>query len=188
MIPQKCKINQKIKRNCVINPESYSISPIVRIHCGLKLVCANSNDRVLNLAPPFFFQMIIFSIYLLLRMNIMLDFICIWPIDQSGAHRKRQIQNEKLLPRVGLEEICSLVPFRLSYPGFHESFPINVTFLNTCNSDTNVQIAVSSRMMKYNVFCLVYVLYCVTYGNISILDNMQKDWCILLIVFGRVLY
>ena len=38
-------------------------------------------------------------------------------------------------------------------------------------SDTNVYIGISSRIMKWSVFCLVHVLFCVTYWNISILDK-----------------
>ena len=34
-------------------------------------------------------------------MNVMLDFICMAPVDLSGARRKRQ--NAKFLPTVGFE-------------------------------------------------------------------------------------
>ena len=36
-------------------------------------------------------------------MNVMLDFICMAPVDLSGAHRKRKKQNEKFLLKVGFE-------------------------------------------------------------------------------------
>ena len=50
-----------------------------------------------------------------------------------------------------------------------------MTFIHTCTFDTNVYIGISSRMIKKSVFCLVHVLYCVTYRNISILAKIIKD-------------
>ena len=38
----------------------------------------------------------------------------------------------------------------------------------TGSSDTNVNTGISSKMMKYSVFCLVHVLFCVTRWNISV--------------------
>ena len=38
--------------------------------------------------------------------------------------------------------------------------------LHTCTPDTNVYIIISTRMTKDSVFCLVNVLFCVTYWNI----------------------
>ena len=36
-------------------------------------------------------------------MNVMLDFICMAPVDLLGVHRKRKMQNEKFFLTVGLE-------------------------------------------------------------------------------------
>ena len=41
-----------------------------------------------------------------------------------------------------------------------------MTLLHTCSPDTNVNIIISTRMTKDSVFCLVNVLFCVTYWNI----------------------
>ena len=41
-----------------------------------------------------------------------------------------------------------------------------MTLLHTCTPDTNVYIIISTRMTKDSVFCLVNVLFCVTYWNI----------------------
>ena len=70
-------------------------------------------------------------------------------------------------------EIWSLVLYQLSYTDFVESCIINLTFKPSCPSDTNLYIDISSRMMKENVFCLVNVLFCVTYWNISIVVYVQ---------------
>ena len=43
---------------------------------------------------------------------------------------------------------------------------IEMTLLHTCTPDTNVNIIISTRMTKDSVFCLVNVLFCVTYWNI----------------------
>ena len=43
---------------------------------------------------------------------------------------------------------------------------ISMTLLHTCTPDTNVYIVISTRMTKDSVFCLVNVLFFVTYWNI----------------------
>ena len=43
-----------------------------------------------------------------------------------------------------------------------------MTLSHTCTPDTNVNIVISTTMMKDSVFCLVNVLFCVTYWNIYI--------------------
>ena len=41
-----------------------------------------------------------------------------------------------------------------------------MTLLHTCTLNTNVYIVISTRIMKDSVFCLVNVLFCVTYWSI----------------------
>ena len=38
-----------------------------------------------------------------------------------------------------------------------------MTLSHTCTPDTNVNIVISTGMMKDSVFCLINVLFCVTY-------------------------
>ena len=112
-------------------------------------------------------------------MNVMLDFICMGPVDLQGAYRKRHNTKWKIqvhsVTRTYNLKICILMLYRLSYPGYDESCPIKVNFINKCTFDTNVYICISSRMMKLSVFCLVRVLYFFYMLNISILDKQQKD-------------
>ena len=61
-------------------------------------------------------------------------------------------------------EIYSVVPYRLSYLGFDESRSIKVAFIHTCTSNTNIYVGISSRKIKWSVFCLAHLLYCVTLG------------------------
>ena len=64
----------------------------------LKLVRTNLNYRVLGTSTAaIFFQMIIFYMHLLHRMHVMLDFICMGPVELSGACRKRQNIKFKIL-------------------------------------------------------------------------------------------
>ena len=103
---------------------------------------------------------------LLPRMNVMLHFICVGPVDLPGARRKRRTtkQNQTLLPTVGLK---STTLYQLSYPGFDESCPIKVT----CSSDINVYIDIKCRIIRKSVFGLVHILFCITSWNISISDK-----------------
>ena len=117
--------------------------------------------------------------HLLPRMNVMLDFICMRPVDLPEACRKRQ--NTKWFfvhsgTRTHNLVICSLMFYRLSYPCVDESCPIQVTFIHTCTSDTSVYIGISSRMMKYSEFCLVHVLHCVTYINIGQIAKTRTSY------------
>ena len=41
--------------------------------------------------------------HLLARMNAMLDFICMGPVEPPGARKKRQLQNETFLSTVGFK-------------------------------------------------------------------------------------
>ena len=81
---------------------------LVREHCisysmiskNLKLVCTLLNTRVLgtSMAAKWSFSLCTY----IPRMNVMLDFICIAPVDLPGAHKKQKMQNEKFLLKVGL--------------------------------------------------------------------------------------
>ena len=80
------------------------------------------------------------------RMNAMLDFICMGQVELPGAHRKRQNTKWKIpCPQWDWND---LIP--------------------TCTPETNVYIIIHviTRMIKDSVFCLVNVLFCVTYWNI----------------------
>ena len=69
-----------------------------------KLVRTNFIYRVLGTTTAaIFFHMIILFMHLLPRMNVMLYFICMGPVDLPGARRKRQNSNDKFLPTVKLE-------------------------------------------------------------------------------------
>ena len=46
--------------------------------------------------------------------------------------------------------------------------------MDTWPSYTNTYIGISSRMMKWGVFCLVNELLCVTYYNIATLHIVKK--------------
>ena len=48
-----------------------------------------------------------------------------------------------------------------------------MTLSHTCTPDTSVNIIISTRMTKDSVFCLVNVLFCVTYWNIIYLNVVQ---------------
>ena len=65
---------------------------------------------------------------LLPRMNVMLDFICMGPVDLPGARQKRQNTKWKILAYKGTRthnlEISSLMLYRLSYPEFDEKVVI----------------------------------------------------------------
>ena len=110
------------------------------------------------------------------RINGMLDFICMGPVDLPGAHRKQRNTKWKSLAHSGTRTLylqtCSLMLYRLSCPGFDESLPIKVTFIHTCTSYTNVYIGIRSRMLNKSVFCLVCEL-CFIYWNISLLDKWE---------------
>ena len=118
--------------------------------------------------------------HLLPRMNVMLDFICMRPVDLPEACRMRQSTKWFFFVHSGTRThnlvICSLIFYRLGYPCFDESCPIQVTFIHTCTSDNNVYIGISSRMMKYIVFCLVHVLHCVTYIYIGLIAKRRTSY------------
>ena len=74
----------------------------------------NLNYRVpRTITAAIFFQRIILSVHLSLRMNVKLDFICIGPVDLPGARRKRQNTKWKMLAQSGTRtyniEIYSLM-------------------------------------------------------------------------------
>ena len=60
------------------------------------------------------------------RMNVMLDFICMEPVDLPGSCRKRHDTKWKILAHSGTRtynlEICSSMLFRLSSSGFYEKY------------------------------------------------------------------
>ena len=65
-------------------------------HYCLKLVHTNLNYCVLGTsAAGIFFQIIILSMHLLPRINVMVDFICMSSVHPQGAHESEKIQNEK---------------------------------------------------------------------------------------------
>ena len=53
--------------------------------------------------PPFFFQMIILFMYLYTSDDVMLDFICMVPVDLLGARRKRQNTKWKIIGHIGIQ-------------------------------------------------------------------------------------
>ena len=63
------------------------------------------------------------------RMDVMLDFICLGPVDLPGAHRKRQKTKWKILVQTGTRthnpEIWSLMLYRLSRPGLLKAVYLN---------------------------------------------------------------
>ena len=64
---------------------------VFRIYVTLKLERTNLNNSVLGTSTAAIFsQMIILSMHLLPRINDMIDFICMGPVDLPGARRKRQ--------------------------------------------------------------------------------------------------
>ena len=75
----------------------------------LKLVSTTFNYRVH--VPPFFFQMIILSMHLLSRMDVMLDFICMWSVDLRGARGKRNNTTWIILDHNGAHTRSSIVVF-----------------------------------------------------------------------------
>ena len=101
----------------------------------------------------------------------MLDFICMGPVDLPGARRKRQ--NTKW--KIPCPQWDSIEPTTLRFKVWCSTdwasrawwmLFIKITLLHTCTPDTNVYIIISTRMTKDSVFCLVNVLFCVTYWNI----------------------
>ena len=85
------------------------------------------------------------------RMIVMLDFICMTPVDLPATHRKqKKKQNGKFSLPVG--PYCTLY---------------------TCTSHSNVYICISSRMMRWILFCFVNLLFCVTFRNIHCNNIVQ---------------
>ena len=120
-------INANNKRRDVMIRKQYEIqAQELKLKASahlFKLTCTRYNYR-----RHFSFKL---SLSILLRMNVMLDLICMGPVDPAGAHRGRQNANEKVLPTVDSNPqplICTLMLYGLSYPGFDESCPITVTF------------------------------------------------------------
>ena len=100
----------------------------------------------------------------------MLDFICMGPVDLPEARRKRQNTKWKIpCPQWDsnpqpFDSKSDALPTELA--GLGECYPFKMTLLHTWTPDTNVYIIISTRMTKDSVFCLVNVLFCVTYWNI----------------------
>ena len=94
--------------------------------------------------------------HLLPRLNALLDLICMGLVDLPRACEKRKITKRKILANSGTRthnlKIRSQTLYRLD-----ERSAFYVIFIHTCTSDTNVIIGLSSRMIKYCVFCLVHV-------------------------------
>ena len=131
----------------------------------LKLVRTCLNTRILGTSTAaIFFQEVILSINILPRMNGMLDFICMGPVDLQGARRKRQNSKWTILAHNGTRtysiEIFFLTLYRLSYPGIDETFPIKGTFINTYdnnifmyNFEDNEVVHISILFCTYTVLC-----------------------------------
>ena len=72
---------------------------------------------------------------------VMLDFICMGPVDLAGARRKRENRKWNFVAR-GSHNSSDLqsdaLPTELS--GLNESSNISIPFIHTCTSDTNVRI------------------------------------------------
>ena len=68
---------------------SATINTLIQLQYSFNLLRTNLNNDVLGTSStPYFFQMIISSMHLLSRMNVMLDFICMGSVDLQGAHGK----------------------------------------------------------------------------------------------------
>ena len=100
----------------------------------------------------------------------MLDFICMGPVDLPGARRKRQNTKWKIsCPQWDsnsqpFDSKSDALPTELA--GLGEWYPFKWPYyIQSCTPDTNVYIIISTRMTKDSVFCLVNVLFCVTYWN-----------------------
>ena len=89
-----------------------------------------------------------------------------------------EIQNEKVLPTVGLEPTTLRfkvwISSDLACTACWNLF-IYMTVLHTCTPETNVYIVISTRMVKESVFCLVNVLFCATYWNIYLYYTNSKE-------------
>ena len=106
-------------------------------------------------------------------MDVMLDFICMGPVDLPGARRKRKNTKWKIScpqwdsnPQT-FDSKSDALPDWASRLG--ECHPFKWPYISkkhTCTPDTNVNIIISTRMTKDSVLCLVNVLFCVTYWNI----------------------
>ena len=89
----------------------------------LKLVRTHLNYRALGTSTATVFLSNHHSLCTYIpRMDVMLDFICMGPVDLPGARRKRQNTKCKILAHCGTRthspEIWSLVLYRLCYPGY----------------------------------------------------------------------
>ena len=96
----------------------------------------------------------------------MLDFICMGPVDLPGQNTKWKIScpqwDSNPQP---FDSKSDALPTELA--GLGECYPfLKMTLLHTCTPDANVYIIIRTRMTKDIVFCLVNVLFCVTYWNI----------------------
>ena len=88
--------------------------------------------------------------------------------DQSACQEcaeSDKIQNHKFLPKVGLEpttfEMCSLMIYQLSYPGFDKCRPIKLTFIRTCAFDINVYIGIKgTRTYEFENDGVDRILFC----------------------------
>ena len=65
----------------------------INVKFSFNLVRTNINYNVVR--PPFFFKMTILSMHLLLRMNVMLDCICMGSVDLPGSHGKQNKNKKK---------------------------------------------------------------------------------------------
>ena len=102
---------------------------------SLKLVRTNLNYRKAlgTSIAAIFFQIIILSMHLLSRMNVMLDFIYMGPVDLPWAHRKWQYTKwKKFLTTVGLE-------------------PTTLRFLAWCSTDCAI-------LLKSVIYTYMYLL------------------------------
>ena len=82
----------------------------------------------------------------------MLDFICMAPVNLPGARRKRQNAKKKKYP----QSDSNPKPWDLksdALPTELIGFWCKLYYLND----------LYTRIMKWSVFCLVHVLFCVTY-------------------------
>ena len=88
--------------------------------------------------------MIILYMHLLLRMNVMLDFICMGSVDLRGAREKEKKLKGKVLANSGTRthnlEIRSQTLNTTEQAVLDESSHFKVTFIHACPSDTNVYL------------------------------------------------
>ena len=99
----------------------------------------------------------------------MLDFICMGPVDLPGARRKRQNTKWKIScpqwdsnPQPS-DSKSDALPTELA--GLGECYPFKSPYYIHV-LPILMYIYISTRMTKDSVFCLVNVLFCVTYWNI----------------------